>query len=89
VYGQPAPPEPKFWKALLVAALFIVPGSLMMRALVRMTDVVWFALSIGGSLAVASLVHMRVRDDWRAQYTMNLTRFEKQANVSRNVRIGR
>jgi integral membrane sensor domain MASE1 len=89
VYGQPAPPEPKFWKALLVAALFIFPASMMMRALVRMTDVVWFALAIGASLAVASLVHMRVRDDWRAQYTMNLTRLEKRANVSRNVRIGR
>jgi hypothetical protein len=89
VYGQPAPPEPKFWKALLVAALFIIPASLMMRALVRMTDFVWFALAIGGSLAVASIVHMRVRDDWRAQYTMNLERFEKRANVSRNVRIGR
>ena len=89
MFGQPAPPEPKFWKALLVAALFIIPGSLFARALVRMTDLVWFAIAIGGTLAVASLVHMRVRNDWRAQYHMNLQRFEKRANVSPNIRIGR
>jgi hypothetical protein len=78
VYGQPAAPEPKLWKALLVAALFVIPGSLMLRALVHMTDVVWFAIAIGGTFAVASLVHMRVRNDWRATYTMNLERFEKK-----------
>jgi K+ transporter len=55
--------QPRFWKALLAAMLFAVPVTLLARAVVRMTDIVWFALTIGVTLIVAWTVYSRTIDD--------------------------
>jgi hypothetical protein len=82
-------PQPRFWKAVLVALVFTVPTALLSRALIAMTDAVWFALTIGATLVIAWAVHSRMRNDWRSRYEMNLTTFEKRKAVGRNIRIGR
>jgi K+ transporter len=81
--------EPRFWKALLASALFVVPLALFTRALIRMTDVVWFAITIGCALAVAWTIHSRTMNDWRAGDTMHLRTFEKRRLVGKNIKIDR
>lgn len=81
--------QPRFWKALLATLIFSVPLALFLRALVRMTDLVWFALTIGMTLAIACIIHARTINDWRASDTMHLRDFEKRNAVRRNIRIGR
>lgn len=67
--------KPQFWKALIATVIFAVPLALFARAFVRMTDVVWFALTIGATLAIAWTVHSRTIDDWRASDAMHLREF--------------
>jgi hypothetical protein len=81
--------KPRYWKALLVTVIFSVPLALFARAVVPMTDIVWFGLTIGLSLVMAWTIHTRMIDDWRARYEMNLTTFEKRNAVGKNVRIDR
>ena len=88
----PKPKQPKFWKALVVTAILVIPAAILSYGFVRtihMPDVVWLALSLFIWLAVATTVHLRVSNDWRAQYTMNLTEFEARHAVPRNVRVDR
>jgi hypothetical protein len=70
--------QPRFWKALLATLIFSVPLALFLRALVHMTDLVWFVLTIGMTLAIASIIHSRTIFDWRASDTMHLQDFEKR-----------
>ncbi len=88
MYGTPVA-EPKFWKALLAAALFCVPLSLIVRALFRMNDLAWIITAVTSTLVVASIMHARVVNDWRAQGTMNLEVFERRTKVAPKIRVGK
>ena len=77
---------PKFWKAALTAAVFCLPAALLVRAFVPMSDLVWILVALSSTLVVASIVHARVSNDWRVQYTLNLETFEHRANVAPNIR---
>jgi hypothetical protein len=88
VYGAPSP-QPRFWKALVAAAILTVPLSLLVRVFVPMSDLIWFAVVALSSLVIASLVHARVTNDWRAQYHLNLGVFERRTNVAPGVRAGK
>jgi K+ transporter len=81
--------QPRFWKALLVTMVFTVPLALFARAIVRMTDIVWFSLTIGFTLVVAWTIHTRTINDWRAGDTMHLETFEKRMSVGKNIKIDR
>jgi hypothetical protein len=81
--------QPRFWKAMLASALFVVPLALFARALIHMTDLVWFAITIGCTLAVAGTIHSRTINDWRAGDTMHLNTFEKRTAVGKNIKIRR
>jgi hypothetical protein len=81
--------EPRFWKALLASALFVVPLALFARAIVHMTDLIWFAVTIACTLAVAGTIHSRTINDWRAGDTMHLRTFEKRTSVGKNIKIDR
>lgn len=90
MYGRPDPPEPKYWKALLVAALFCIPLSLFVRAIiVHMSDLAWSVMASAMTPIASYTIHQRVTNDWRAQYTMNLRHFDRESSVERNIRIGR
>jgi len=90
VYGLPDPPEPKYWKALLMAALFCIPLSLFVRAvIVHMSDLAWFIMLGVMTLIASYTIHQRVTNDWRARDTMNLERTDRATSVERNIRIGR
>jgi hypothetical protein len=82
-------PKPRDWKALLATLVFSVPLALLARAVIPMTDLVWFLLPAGMTLAIAWAIHLQMINDWRAKYHMNLTTFEKRRAVGRNIRIGR
>jgi hypothetical protein len=82
-------PEPRFWKALLATMFFSVPLALLARAAVPMTDLVWFALTIGLTLAIAGTIYGRMINDWRAGHTMHLETFEKRNAVGKNIKIDR
>jgi hypothetical protein len=82
-------PEPKFWKALLATLLFSVPLSLVARALFHMGDLVWLISTVGGSLIIASIVHGRVVNDWRAQDKLHMQVFDRRTSVAPRVRVGR
>jgi K+ transporter len=81
--------QPRFWKALLATMVFAVPLTLFARAIVRMTDVVWFALTIAFTLVVATMIHSRTMNDWRVGDTMHLNTFEKRTSVGKNIKIDR
>jgi hypothetical protein len=85
----PPSPQPRFWKALIFAAIPV--GFVLWTILARSSVPAWIALALwaGASLAVAGIVHTRMLNDWRASDTMHLHRFERGANVGRNVRIKR
>jgi hypothetical protein len=70
--------QPRYWKALLATLLFTVPLALFARALVRMTDLVWFAGTIGVTLAIAWTIHSRTMNDWRVGDAMHLSTFEHE-----------
>lgn len=88
MYDRPQS-KPLFWKALIATLFFSVPLALFARAFVRMTDIVWFALTIGLTLVAAAAIHSRTMNDWRASDTMHLRDFEKRNAVGRNIRIDR
>jgi hypothetical protein len=81
--------QPRFWKALLVTMVFTIPLALFARAIVRMTDLVWFGLTIAFTLVVAGTIHSRTINDWRAGDTMHLRTFEKRTSVGKNIKIRR
>lgn len=89
MYGLPDPPEPKYWKALLMAALFCIPLSLIVRAIVPMPDLVWVAVLVVMTLIVSYTIHERITSDWRARYTINYNEFNSRTRVGRNIRIDR
>ena len=62
---------------------------LFVNAFVRWPGFVLFAIYIGFALGTAGIVHLRMLNDWRAQYTMNLHDFEKRNAVGRNIRVGK
>lgn len=82
-------PEPRFWRALVATIIFIVPLALVGRAFVPMTDIVWFALTGGITVASAWAIHSRTINDWRASDAMHLRDFEERNAVSKNIRIRR
>lgn len=82
-------PEPRFWKALVVTGLLVVPLSLLVRAIVPMNDLGWFLVAALSTLTIASLVHGRVRNDWRARDTMAQETFYRRTSVAPRVRIGK
>jgi K+ transporter len=55
--------QPRFWKALLATMVFTIPLALFARAIVRMTDIVWFSLTIGFTLVVAWTIQTRSIND--------------------------
>lgn len=77
MYGRTSP-EPRYWKALVVTALFLIPLALFARAFVRMPDYVFAALVVVAALAISSVLHLRIRNDWRAQDTMKMERFDRR-----------
>ncbi len=81
--------QPRFWKALLVTMVFTVPLTLFARAIVRMTDIVWFAVTIAFTLVVAGTIHSRTINDWRAGDTLHSEAFDRNTSVGRNIRIRR
>ncbi|HEY8322601.1 MAG TPA: hypothetical protein VIG46_12495 [Candidatus Baltobacteraceae bacterium] len=85
----PPAPQPRFWKALIFAA--IPAGFVLWTIFGRSAMPAWIGLLIWAvaSLAVAGIIHARVSDDWRSKYVMNLHGFEHRANVTRNVTVRR
>jgi K+ transporter len=81
--------QPRFWKALIVTMVFTVPLTLFARAIVRMSDMMWLALTIGLTLLVAWTIHTRTINDWRAGDTMHSETFDRSTSVGRNIRIRR
>jgi hypothetical protein len=57
--------EPKYWKALLVSAPFAVVAMLFIRALIHMTDLVWFAITVPVALVFGWTIYGRAANDWR------------------------
>lgn len=80
---------PKFWKAALTAAVFCLPVTLVVRAFLPMSDLVWLLVAFCSTLVVASVVHARVCNDWRAQDTMDSEAFDRRTGVAPNVRNNR
>lgn len=89
MYGRPDAPEPKYWKALLVAALFCIPLSLVVRAIVSMSDAVWLVVLAVMCLVVSYTIHERVTNDWRARDALHAEHFDRATSVGRNIRIRR
>gem|GEM_PF-3575390 len=85
MYGAPVS-APKFWKAALTAAVFCLPVTLLVRAFVPMSDLIWILVAFSSTLVVASIVHARVCNDWRAQDTMDSEVFDRRTSVAPNVR---
>lgn len=59
-------PEPRFWKALVVTGLLVVPLSLLVRAIVPMNDLGWFLVAALSTLTIASLLWRRLSIGARA-----------------------
>lgn len=78
-------PKPRYWKALVVTMIFLVPLALVSRVFVRMPDAVWALLSIGAALVIAWGVQARMQNDWRARGTMAASTFHNRTAVARNV----
>lgn len=72
-----------------MSALFCIPVSLVVRAVIRMSDLVWFAVLGAMTLLVSYTIHERVKSDWRARDTMNFHDADRRSSVARNIRIGR
>ena len=61
------------------------------------TPMVWFAYAIFGLpfaivlgaffLGTSGLLHVRMKNDWRASDTMNIEQFERQHAVGRNITV--
>jgi hypothetical protein len=86
MFNQPNP-APRYWKALVVTTVFLVPMALVFRAFAHMPDAVWAVLSIGAALVIAWGVHARMQNDWRASGTMAARTFDSRTTVARNVQI--
>jgi len=85
----PPAPQPRFWKALVFAAIPV--GFVLWTIFGRSAMPPWIGLLLwsAASVAVASLIHARMIHDWRAADTMHLHGFERRANVGRNVTVKR
>jgi len=83
------PPKPRYWKALLVTALFLTPIAYFVHFFIRIPEVAWAALFIGSTLAFSTVVYMRMQNDWRAADTMSLNYFHRRTTVKRNVHVKR
>ena len=81
--------KPRYWKALVVTMVFLVPIALVIRAFVHIPDAVWAFLSIGAALVIAWGVHARMQNDWRATDTMAARTFDSRKTVTRNIQIRR
>lgn len=88
MFNQPYS-KPRYWKALVVTMVFLVPIALVIRAFVHMPDAVWTVLSIGAALVIAWGVHARMQNDWRASDTMAARTFHSRTSVTRNIHIRR
>ena len=82
MYGAPVS-APKFWKAALTAAVFCLPVTLLVRAFVPMSDLVWILIALSSTLVVASIVHARVCNDWQAQDALRSIRSQNERSPKR------
>ena len=59
-----APARPRYWKALLASALFVVPLTLLLRLAFAMNGAAWMAVAAILTLTIATLVHLSLRSKW-------------------------
>jgi len=85
----PPAPQPRFWKALVFAAIPV--GFVLWTIFGRSTMPAWIGLLIwaAASVTVAGVIHSRMINDWRSKGHMNLYNFEQRNSVGRNVTVKR
>jgi hypothetical protein len=85
VYGV-TPPAPRYWKALLMTALFAIPLSLFARAAFHWSDILWAAVTVVATAIIAQRIHARMINDYRAVDEMRLETFERHTTHTRSIR---
>ena len=61
------PPEPKLWKALLIVAPIVAIIAWSIHSRSKMPTPILIAFAVVATLVVATTIHYRVLNDWRAR----------------------
>jgi hypothetical protein len=87
LFNRRPPPKPRYWKALLVTALFLAPLTYFVHFFIRTPPVAWAFLFTGLALAFSAVIYARMQNDWRALGTMNVEDIHRRTTVKRNLHI--
>lgn len=82
----PPPVRPRFWKALVCSAFFVVPISLLTRLAFRMSDWAWLAVVTIATIVVAVVVHLRLRGNWLDRDSQRFTQWVERTRINPDVR---
>lgn len=77
----PSPQRPRYWKAVVATALFVVPLSLLARLAWRMNDWEWIAAAIVFTAAIAVPIHLRTKENWLDQDGKRFAQWEERTRL--------
>lgn len=84
------PPQPRFWKALLVTAPFVAVVAWSLQFFhIPIPPRIVIVGAIAAWLVMAATVHARVSNDWRTQYQVDRLEQDERTKVAPNTRISR
>ena len=84
---EPQPLEPKYWKALLFVGAFTLLIAWFLHPILRLAPTAWAIVLPIFIVGASGVMHHRMKNDWRAQDTMNMELFDRRTAVGRNVTI--
>lgn len=78
----PGPGRPRFWKAVVATALFVVPLSLLTRLAFKVNDLTWIATAVGATFVIAALIQLRLKPNWMDLDSRRMAQLIEVARIS-------